>query len=62
MTRTAATKIRQFFAHHWDAEKVRITRRGEVFVYGKLPNTNWTGWYFGGFSENILDQIEQNDL
>ena len=42
-----------------DGERVRITRNGEVHIYGVLPNTNRTGWYFEGFADHILDAIAQ---
>ena len=36
--------------------KYRITRRGEVHAYGKMPNSIETGWYFrGSLAEVALD-------
>jgi hypothetical protein len=40
-----------------DADRIRITRNGEVRAYGTVPNTNRTGWYFAGFADHILDAI-----
>ena len=53
MTKTNRAAILAFT----DAERVRITRNGEVHAYGVLPNTNYTGWYFAGFADHILGEI-----
>ena len=29
-------------------DNVRITRDGEIHVFGVMPNTNQTGWYLYG--------------
>jgi len=42
-----------------DAERVRITRNGEVHAYGRMPNSTVTGWYFAGFTDHILDAIAE---
>ena len=44
---------------HIDAERVRIARNGEVHAYGRMPNTNQTGWYFAGWDDAILDTIAE---
>ena len=41
------------------ADRIRITRNGEVHAYGTVPNTNRTGWYFAGFADHIMDEIIQ---
>ncbi len=41
-----------------DADRIRITRNGEVHAYGPFINApNHTGWYFAGFADHILDAI-----
>ena len=30
------------------AHQYRITRAGEIHVYGRMPNTNMVGWYLYG--------------
>jgi hypothetical protein len=47
-----------------DAERVRITRNGEVHAYGHIPHSIVTGWYLAGFTDHILDAIAEraNDL
>jgi len=39
------------------AERIRITRNGEVHAYGRMPNSIVTGWYFAGFTDHIFDAI-----
>jgi hypothetical protein len=56
-TKITDTEIRAHFLRR-DANKVRITRNGEVHVRGTMPNTNKWGWYFAGFVENIRSQLE----
>lgn len=58
ITKTDRAKIAAYLS---SAERIRITRNGEVHVYGRMPNTNTTGWYFAGFSENLLDQISEEE-
>jgi len=36
------------------AERIRITRNGEVHAYGRMPHSTVTGWYFAGFADHIL--------
>ena len=45
-----------------DAERVRITRNGEVHAFGRMPNSIVTGWYFAGFAEHIIDRIKESSL
>ena len=42
-----------------DAERIRITRNGEVHAYGRMPNSIVTGWYLAGFTDHILDAIAE---
>lgn len=41
------------------AEKVRITRSGEVHALGTMPNTNKRGWYFYGYIEGVLRKMQE---
>jgi len=36
------------------ATQVALMADGSVNVFGRLPNTNETGWYFGGWAEDLL--------
>ena len=42
-----------------DAERIRITRNGEVHAYGQIPHSIVTGWYLVGFADHILDDIAE---
>ena len=46
-------KIRAQLRARFGARKYRITRRGDVDVYGRLPNSNYVGWYFFGYIEDM---------
>lgn len=49
MDRKLSCKIRYaILAQRKHARKVRF-RDGEIFVYGKIPDTNQIGWYFFGY-------------
>jgi len=41
------------------AERVRITRNGEVHAFGVMPNTNTTGWYFAGYDKDVLAELRE---
>ena len=57
MTRSDRAKIAEYLA---SAIRIRIARNGEVHAYGRMPNTDTYGWYFAGFSENLLDRIAED--
>lgn len=42
------TTIRNILRNAFGARQYRITRDGEIHVYGTMPNTNQTGWYLFG--------------
>jgi hypothetical protein len=62
MTRTAATKIREYFIRTRDAERVIVKQNGEVRVYGPTISGNRSEWYYGGHAENVLDMIEEREF
>ena len=39
-------------------EKYRIAANGAVEIYGKMPNTNVTGWWFAGWKNDILNDLK----
>ncbi len=40
----------------------RITRDDEVHFYGRIPNTNQTGWYFKGYNaEAVAKEFKAED-
>ena len=42
------THLRRILRQAFGDRHYRITRDGEVHVYGQMPNTNATGWYLYG--------------
>ena len=54
MTNTQKQTIRSYVLDRDGAEKARISADGSVNVYGKMPNSNQTGWYFAGDAEQLL--------
>jgi hypothetical protein len=46
------------YAMRQGAERFRVTRGGEVHIYGIMPDTKHLGWYFEGFADHILDRME----
>ena len=46
------SNIRAALINEFGARQHRITRDGEIHVYGTMPNTNQTGWYLYGRIDN----------
>ena len=46
------SSIRAALINEFGARQYRITRDGEIHVYGTMPNTNQTGWYLYGYVGN----------
>lgn len=42
------------------AERVRITRNGEVHAFGRMPDSIVTGWHFVGHKENVADEVARH--
>lgn len=55
MTKANRSIVASFVADA-NGEKFRIARNGEVHIFGVMPNTNRTGWYFAGFADNIVTE------
>ena len=50
------TTIRKILRNTFGSRKYRITRDGEIHVYGTMPNTNQTGWYlFGHLGDAVTE-------
>lgn len=47
-TMSNITTIRAALINEFGARQYRITRDGEIHVYGTMPNTNTVGWYLYG--------------
>lgn len=41
--------IRKALRNAFGPRKYRITKNGEIHVFGLLPNTSTAGWYLFGF-------------
>jgi hypothetical protein len=46
-------KLRAALRDKFGPRRYRIRQRGEVEVYGTMPNTNIVGWYFYGYIEDM---------
>lgn len=45
------TELRNLLRAVYGKGKFRLTRRGEIHVYGRLPNSTSTGWYLRCFDD-----------
>ena len=45
--------VRRYVAARDGVERVRITHDGLIHAYGRMPNTDRTGWYFAGYAADI---------
>lgn len=46
------TAIRTALRNEFGTRKYRITRDGDIHVYGTMPNTNTVGWYLYGRTDS----------
>lgn len=44
--------IRNALRSAFGDRQYRITKSGEIHVYGDMPNTNMTGWYLFGYLDD----------
>ena len=44
--------IRRALIHAYGPRHYRITREGEIHVYGQMPNTSAIGWYLYGYIDD----------
>lgn len=52
MDRKLAKKIKNLIMDQKkDVEKVRF-RKGEIHIYGKIPNSSTVGWWFLGYVQD----------
>jgi hypothetical protein len=47
------TEIRKALRAKFGARRYRITRSGELHVYGVMPNSNSVGWWFYCYVEDL---------
>jgi hypothetical protein len=55
----AVKEIRAQVAENGD--RVRISRDGEVNVYGRMPNSIVTGWWYAGDVQQAFNRLCSND-
>lgn len=56
------SEIRQMLKRYYDTDKVQIRSNDSIHVYGVMPNTNKTGYWFFGWmgcadTNRRLDEI-----
>ena len=44
----STAKIRTILRNHYGRRQYRITRDGEIHVYGQMPNSIESGWWLYG--------------
>jgi hypothetical protein len=54
-------KLRAALRDKFGPRRYRISQRGEVVVYGAMPNTNAVGWYFYGYIEDMPHKFDLED-
>lgn len=56
------TAIRKILRKVFGARCYRITRDGEIHVYGRMPGANKTGWYFFGWVGDADTEVRIKSL
>lgn len=56
-TATQKAKIRREVVLGRVATRAKVTKEGEVHVYGLMPNTDVMGWYFAGYAHEVYNAI-----
>jgi len=51
-------KLRELLRRDYGAGKYRLTKDGDVHVYGTMPNTNQTGWYLLGTRRHVETEYQ----
>ena len=54
-------KLRAALRDKFGLGRYRIRQRGEVEVYGTIPNTGIVGWYFYGYIEDMPHRLDLED-
>lgn len=56
------SQIRKILRAKFGTRHYRITAGNEIHVYGKMPNSNVTGWYFFGFLGEKMTEERLQEL
>ena len=46
-------KLRELLRRDYGAGRYRLTKEGEVHIYGQMPNSIVTGWWLKGSRESV---------
>ena len=55
-------KLRNYMSEKFGKRNYRIRNAGGIDAYGKIPNTNATGWYFLGWRDDVVALIKIGQL
>jgi hypothetical protein len=58
LTTSEKQQVRAYVLQRDGAAKVRMMADGSVNVYGTMPNTDKTGWYFAGWDSELLAEVK----
>ena len=51
-------KLRELLRRDYGAGKYRLTKGGDVHVYGKMPNSIVTGWYLLASRQHVESEYQ----
>lgn len=56
--RYGSSKVREYLKARGDAERIRYNRNDDTWdVYGRMPNSIVTGWWYAGTTRELLSEI-----
>ena len=55
-------KLRNYMREKFGKRNYRMRKDGGIDAYGKIPNTNVTGWYFLGWRDDVVALIKIGQL
>ncbi len=55
-------KLRNYMSEKFGKRNYRMRNDGGIDAYGKIPNTNNTGWYFLGWRDDVVALIKIGQL
>lgn len=55
-------KLRNYMSEKFGKRNYRMRKDGGIDAYGKIPNTNATGWYFLGWRDDVVALIKIGQL
>ena len=58
ITKANRAILADYALNRMSGQRYRIARNGEVHIFGRMPNSIVTGWWFADFADNILDKMQ----